>query len=205
MLRRRGRMWMKTLRTQGAILCVSGLRKWMFSTRTVTQMLKVSRIMVKRTNLPRRGTTREVGGMISASRRKNTVRERRMLMERLTLTKTVLFNLHNISIHWLYVPTVEQWTHTLLTNILNIINSTISDKPSPRCQTGGRTRGLWGSWCPCRGWWGWRCRRESSSSWWCWRWCPGKVPHSRCRTWHSSLQGPASTVCSSQYCINTVF
>ena len=71
----------------------------MFSTRTVTQMLKVSRIMVKRTNLPRRGTTREVGGMISASRRKNTVRERRMLMERLTLTKTVLFNLHNISIH----------------------------------------------------------------------------------------------------------
>ena len=40
--------------------------------------------MVKRTNLPRRGTTREVGGMISASRRKNTVRERRMLMERLT-------------------------------------------------------------------------------------------------------------------------
>ena len=61
--------------------------------------LKVSRIMVKRTNLPRRGTTREVGGMISASRRKNTVRERRMLMERLTLTKTVLFNLHNISIH----------------------------------------------------------------------------------------------------------
>ena len=55
--------------------------------------------MVKRTNLPRRGTTREGGGMISASRRKNTVRERRMLMERLTLRKTVLFNLHNISIH----------------------------------------------------------------------------------------------------------
>ena len=46
--------------------------------------LKVSRIMVKRTNLPRRGTTREVGGMISASRRKNTVRESRMLIERLT-------------------------------------------------------------------------------------------------------------------------
>ena len=46
--------------------------------------LKVSRIMVKRTNLPRRGTTREVGGMISASRRKNTVSESRMEMERLT-------------------------------------------------------------------------------------------------------------------------
>ena len=48
--------------------------------------LKVSRIMVKRTNLPRRGTTREVGGMISARRRKNTVRERRMEMERETFS-----------------------------------------------------------------------------------------------------------------------
>ena len=46
--------------------------------------LNVSRIMVKRTNLPRRGTTREVGGMISAKRRKNTVNESRMEMERLT-------------------------------------------------------------------------------------------------------------------------
>ena len=79
-----GRMWMKTLLIQGAMVWVWGDLKWMLRTTTVTQMLKVSRIMVKRTNLPRRGTTREVGGMISASRRKNTVRERRMLMERLT-------------------------------------------------------------------------------------------------------------------------
>ena len=49
--------------------------------------LNVSRIMVKRTNLPRRGTTREVGGMISARRRKNTVRESRMEMEREILHK----------------------------------------------------------------------------------------------------------------------
>ena len=48
--------------------------------------LNVSRIMVKRTNLPRRGTTREVGGMISAKRRKNTVSESRMEMERLTFS-----------------------------------------------------------------------------------------------------------------------
>ena len=40
--------------------------------------------MVKRTNFPRSGTTREVGGMISASSRKNTVRESRMEMARLT-------------------------------------------------------------------------------------------------------------------------
>ena len=34
--------------------------------------------------LPRRGTTREVGGMISASSRKNTVRDSRMLIDKLT-------------------------------------------------------------------------------------------------------------------------
>ena len=35
-------------------------------------------------NIPRRGTTREVGGMISASSRKNTVRDSRMLIDKLT-------------------------------------------------------------------------------------------------------------------------
>jgi hypothetical protein len=49
-----------------------------------TTYLKVSRIIVKSTNFPRRGTTREVGGMISANRRKNTVSESKMEMERLT-------------------------------------------------------------------------------------------------------------------------
>ena len=49
--------------------------------------LNVSRIMVKRTNLPRSGTTREVGGMISARRRKNTVRESRIEMDRETWGK----------------------------------------------------------------------------------------------------------------------
>ena len=49
--------------------------------------LNVSRIMVKRTNLPRRGTTREVGGMISARRRKNTVKESRMEMDKDTWMK----------------------------------------------------------------------------------------------------------------------
>ena len=45
--------------------------------------LKVSKIMVKRTNLPNKGTTREVGGMISARRRKNTVSVSKMLMDKL--------------------------------------------------------------------------------------------------------------------------
>ena len=52
--------------------------------------LNVSRIMVKRTNLPRRGTTREVGGMISARRRKNTVRESRMEMDRETWLRKMM-------------------------------------------------------------------------------------------------------------------
>ena len=46
--------------------------------------------MVKRTNLPRRGTTREVGGMISAKRRKNTVSESRMEIERLTYCANIV-------------------------------------------------------------------------------------------------------------------
>ena len=75
---------MKTLLIQGAMVWVCGDLKWMLRTTTVTQILKVSRIMVNKTNLPRRGTTRDVGGMISARSRKNTVRERRMEIERLT-------------------------------------------------------------------------------------------------------------------------
>jgi hypothetical protein len=40
--------------------------------------------MVKRTNLPNSGTTNDVGGMISASSKKNTVSDSRMEMDRLT-------------------------------------------------------------------------------------------------------------------------
>ena len=46
--------------------------------------LNVSKIMVNNTNFPSKGTTSEVGGMISASKRKNTVSESKMEMERLT-------------------------------------------------------------------------------------------------------------------------
>ena len=46
--------------------------------------LNVSKIIVKRTNFPKSGTTSEVGGMISASSRKNTVRDSKMLMDKLT-------------------------------------------------------------------------------------------------------------------------
>lgn len=40
--------------------------------------------MVNNTNLPRSGTTNDVGGMISANRRKNTVNDSKIEIERLT-------------------------------------------------------------------------------------------------------------------------
>ena len=46
--------------------------------------LKVSKIMVKSTNFPRSGTTRDVGGMISASSKKNTVNDSKMETQRVT-------------------------------------------------------------------------------------------------------------------------
>ena len=48
------------------------------------KMEKVTRSMVKRRYLPRRGTAREVGGMISASSRKNTVSDSRIDMHSVT-------------------------------------------------------------------------------------------------------------------------
>ncbi len=48
--------------------------------------LNVSRIIVNRTNFPRRGTTSDVGGMISARSKKNTVNESKMLIDKLTFS-----------------------------------------------------------------------------------------------------------------------
>lgn len=53
--------------------------------------LSVSRIMVKRTNLPRSGTTNDVGGMISASSKKNTVSDSRIEIDRLTCEENIFF------------------------------------------------------------------------------------------------------------------
>lgn len=102
-----GRMWMKTRRTQGAIRCVCGERKWTFNTTTVTQMLNEkqlnenvmsstcwngqffvhlidTRIMAKIKYLPSKGTTRLVGGIISTTSRKNTWRLIKIEMDNVT-------------------------------------------------------------------------------------------------------------------------
>lgn len=76
-----GSVLIKTLLTHGAILCVTGDRKLTFSTAMVTTTESVTSTMVKSRYLPKRGTVSEVGGMISASSRKNTVRDSRIEMQ----------------------------------------------------------------------------------------------------------------------------
>lgn len=46
--------------------------------------LNVSRIIVNKTNFPSSGTTSEVGGIISANKRKNTVSDSKIEMDKLT-------------------------------------------------------------------------------------------------------------------------
>ena len=57
--------------------------------------------MVKRTNLPRSGTTSDVGGIISASRRKNTVSDSKIEIDRLTCNQTIMSVTVATPIHFL--------------------------------------------------------------------------------------------------------
>lgn len=52
--------------------------------KSIKSYLNVSNIIVNNTNLPSNGTTNEVGGIISASSRKNTVSDSRMDIDKLT-------------------------------------------------------------------------------------------------------------------------
>ena len=79
-----GIMWMNTFRTHGDMLCVAGERKWTFKIPTVTIMDNETNIMVNSRYFPSKGTAREVGGIISANSRKNTVRESKMEIQRVT-------------------------------------------------------------------------------------------------------------------------
>lgn len=53
-------------------------RKCTFKTQTVIQMDKVTKIMVNNKYFPSKGIASDVGGIISAKSKKNTVNERRM-------------------------------------------------------------------------------------------------------------------------------
>lgn len=59
---------------------VSNYLKFTFNTAIVTTTDRVTSIMVNSRYLPKRGTVRDVGGMISASSRKNTVNDSRILI-----------------------------------------------------------------------------------------------------------------------------
>ena len=63
--------------------------KWMLRTPTVTQMDRVTRTMVKRRYLPSSGTASDVGGMISASSKKNTVSDSKMETQRVTWNQII--------------------------------------------------------------------------------------------------------------------
>jgi hypothetical protein len=63
---------------------VAGVLKLTLSTPIVTTTEHVTRVIVKRRYLPRSGTDMDVGGMISASSRKNTVRDSKIEMDRET-------------------------------------------------------------------------------------------------------------------------
>ncbi len=52
----------------------------------MTEIDNVTRIIVKRRYFPRSGTARDVGGIISANKRKNTVRESRMEIHNVTFS-----------------------------------------------------------------------------------------------------------------------
>lgn len=53
-------------------------RKWTFKTHTVIDIDRVTKIMVNSKYFPSSGMANDVGGIISASSKKNTVSERRI-------------------------------------------------------------------------------------------------------------------------------
>lgn len=60
----------------------------MFNTTTVMPIDMDTRTMVNNRYLPSSGTARDVGGMISASSKKNTVNDTSMLLHRVTCKMT---------------------------------------------------------------------------------------------------------------------
>ena len=64
--------------------CVRGPRKFQLMMMTVTRMLTVFMMKVKRRYLAMRGSTREVGGRILETRSRNTTSDSRMLIPRVT-------------------------------------------------------------------------------------------------------------------------
>ena len=75
---------MKTFLTQGDILWVAGDLKWTLRIPTVTIIDRETNIIVKSKYFPNKGTAKDVGGMISANSKKNTVNDRRIEIHNVT-------------------------------------------------------------------------------------------------------------------------
>lgn len=73
---------MNILRTNGCMVWVTGDLKFILSTTIVTTTDSVTSIIVNSKYFPSKGTVSEVGGIISANSKKNTVRERRIEIHR---------------------------------------------------------------------------------------------------------------------------
>lgn len=74
--------------------CNSTDLKCTLSTQTVIQTLSDTRIIVKRRYFPSKGMARDVGGMISANSKKNTVKERRIEMHRVIWKALAIWSPH---------------------------------------------------------------------------------------------------------------
>lgn len=59
----------------------------MFSTHTVTQIEQVTNVIVNSKYFPSSGTAKEVGGIISANSKKNTVNDTKIELQRVTYKK----------------------------------------------------------------------------------------------------------------------
>lgn len=71
-------------RTALDMLCVDGERKCMLSTQTVVHTDSDTSIIVNSKYLPSNGMANDVGGIISASSKKNTVNDTRIEMHNVT-------------------------------------------------------------------------------------------------------------------------
>jgi hypothetical protein len=79
-----GKNCKNTVLTQGAIRCVAGDRKLTFNTAIVTTTENVTKTIVNNRYLPNSGTVKLVGGIISASNKKNTPNESMIDIDKLT-------------------------------------------------------------------------------------------------------------------------
>lgn len=77
----RGRISVKIRRTHGDILCVVGDLKLICKVYTVSVIDIVTTIIINSKYFPIRGITKDVGGFMSESNKKKTVRARRIEME----------------------------------------------------------------------------------------------------------------------------